>query len=122
MFPVSVIALVLNGLKSKLIGEKNLKDIKGHQMRRMSGFQPPAATRGSMINANRAYRASAPWMVFAPGLMIYATALRLNVPGDSLRDLYGLRTKGQDQSLRDIKLPSASLPPPAEFCTLCTSW
>lgn len=74
-------------------------------MRRMSGFQPPAATRGSMINANRAYLASAPWMVLSPGLLIAATTICFNVLGDSLRDLYGLRTKGQDQSLRDIKLP-----------------
>jgi peptide/nickel transport system permease protein len=60
------------------------------------GAQPPAATWGSMINANRAYLASAPWMVFSPGLMIAATALCFNVLGDSLRDLYDLRKKGQD--------------------------
>lgn len=58
------------------------------------GAQPPVATWGSMINANRAYLASAPWMVFSPGVMIAATALCFNVLGDALRDRYGMNTKG----------------------------
>lgn len=60
------------------------------------GAQPPAATWGSMINANRAYISSAPWMVFSPGLMIAVTALCFNILGDALRDKYGLRIKGQN--------------------------
>jgi peptide/nickel transport system permease protein len=60
------------------------------------GAQPPAATWGSMINANRAYISSAPWMVFSPGLMIAVTALCFNIFGDALRDKYGLRTKVQN--------------------------
>ncbi len=54
--------------------------------------QPPVATWGSMINANRAYISSAPWMVFAPGCMIAITALCFNMLGDALRDKYGLKT------------------------------
>ncbi len=55
------------------------------------GAQPPAATWGSMVSANRAYISSAPWMVFFPGLMIAITSLCFNMLGDALRDRYGLR-------------------------------
>jgi ABC-type dipeptide/oligopeptide/nickel transport system permease subunit len=58
------------------------------------GAQPPIATWGGMINANRAYISSAPWMVFFPGLMIAISALCFNILGDTLRDKYGLKVKG----------------------------
>jgi ABC-type dipeptide/oligopeptide/nickel transport system permease subunit len=58
------------------------------------GAQPPTATWGSMINANRAYLSSAPWMVIFPGLMIAVTALCFNILGDALRDRYGLKIRG----------------------------
>jgi peptide/nickel transport system permease protein len=58
------------------------------------GAQPPAATWGSMISANRVYISSAPWMVFPPGFMIALTALCFNILGDTLREKYGLRIKG----------------------------
>ncbi|MBI5188502.1 MAG: ABC transporter permease [Nitrospirae bacterium] len=54
------------------------------------GAQPPTATWGSMISANRAYISSALWMVLFPGLMIAVTALCFNTLGDTLRDRYGL--------------------------------
>lgn len=57
------------------------------------GAQPPTATWGSMISASRAYITSAPWTVFFPGLMIGITALCCNITGDSLRDMYSLKTK-----------------------------
>lgn len=57
------------------------------------GAQPPAATWGSMINANRAYITSAPWMVFSPGFMIAITALCFNIMSDTLRDKYDLQLK-----------------------------
>ena len=50
------------------------------------GAQPPTATWGSMISANRAYINSAPWMVFSPGVMIALTALCFNLFGDDLRE------------------------------------
>jgi len=53
------------------------------------GAQPPTATWGSMISANRAYISSAPWMVIFPGLMIAVTVLCFNIAGDSLKDRYG---------------------------------
>lgn len=55
------------------------------------GAQPPTATWGSMISANRAYISSSPWMVFFPGFMIALTALCFNTLGDTLRDKYGIR-------------------------------
>jgi peptide/nickel transport system permease protein len=58
------------------------------------GAQPPTATWGSMINANRAYITSAPWTVFAPGFMIALTSLCFNILGDNLRDKYGLKVRG----------------------------
>ncbi|MEW6675569.1 MAG: ABC transporter permease [Nitrospirota bacterium] len=54
------------------------------------GAQPPTATWGSMISANRSYISSAPWMVLFPGLTIAVTALCFNTMGDTLRDRYGL--------------------------------
>jgi peptide/nickel transport system permease protein len=57
------------------------------------GAQPPTATWGSMISANRAFISSSPWMVFFPGLMIASTALCFNTLGDALRDRYGLNIK-----------------------------
>lgn len=54
------------------------------------GAQPPTATWGSMVSANRVFINSAPWMVFAPGLMIAVTALCFNLAGDGLREKYDL--------------------------------
>ncbi|MDA8083680.1 MAG: ABC transporter permease [Nitrospiraceae bacterium] len=50
------------------------------------GVQPPTATWGSMISANRAFINSSPWMVLPPGALIAVTALCFNLIGDSLRD------------------------------------
>jgi peptide/nickel transport system permease protein len=50
------------------------------------GVQPPTATWGSMISANRSFIDSAPWMVLAPGFMIALTALSFNLFGDALKD------------------------------------
>jgi peptide/nickel transport system permease protein len=47
-----------------------------------------------MINANRAYISSAPWMIFPPGVMIAVSALCFNILGDALRDKYGLKING----------------------------
>jgi ABC-type dipeptide/oligopeptide/nickel transport system permease subunit len=59
------IVLVMTGLKlgGYLLTEASLSFLG-------LGAQPPTATWGSMINANRAYLSSAPWMVIFPGLMI----------------------------------------------------
>jgi peptide/nickel transport system permease protein len=54
------------------------------------GVQPPTATWGSMISANRAFIDSAPWMVLSPGFMIALTALSFNLLGDSLKEKYDI--------------------------------
>lgn len=54
------------------------------------GAQPPTATWGSMISANRSFINSAPWMVFSPGMMIALTALCFNLIGDDLREKYDI--------------------------------
>ncbi len=81
--------LVMGGLKmgSYILTEASLSFLG-------LGAQPPTATWGSMINANRAYISSAPWMVFFPGFMIAVSALCFNILGDTLRDKYGLKING----------------------------
>jgi peptide/nickel transport system permease protein len=54
------------------------------------GVQPPTATWGSMISANRAFIDSAPWTVLSPGFMIALTALSFNLFGDALKEKYDI--------------------------------
>ena len=60
------------------------------------GAQPPTATWGSMISANRVFIGSAPWMVLTPGIMIAITALSFNVLGDDLREKYAVHRNGRN--------------------------
>ncbi|GAB4482329.1 MAG: ABC transporter permease [Thermodesulfovibrionales bacterium] len=53
------------------------------------GAQPPTATWGSMISANRVFISSAPWTALAPSFMIGLTVLSLNLLGDDLRSAFG---------------------------------
>jgi ABC-type dipeptide/oligopeptide/nickel transport system permease subunit len=57
------------------------------------GAQPPTATWGSMINANRVYLSSAPWTIIFPGCVIAITAFCFNILGDALRDKYGFKIR-----------------------------
>src|SRR6201985_260226 len=50
------------------------------------GQQPPAPSRGSMLNAAQRFLTSAPWMAIWPGLAIFLVVLSLNLVGDGLRD------------------------------------
>jgi peptide/nickel transport system permease protein len=54
------------------------------------GAQPPTATWGAMISANRAFIDSAPWMVLSPGFMIALTAFSFNLIGDALKEQYDI--------------------------------
>jgi peptide/nickel transport system permease protein len=54
------------------------------------GAQPPTATWGAMISANRVFIDSAPWMVLSPGLMIALTAVSFNLFGDALKEKYDI--------------------------------
>ena len=60
------------------------------------GPQPPTATWGSMISANRVFISSAPWMVFSPGILIAITALSFNILGDDLREKYGIQRQDKN--------------------------
>jgi len=50
------------------------------------GVQPPQASWGSMIGGSKAFIEIAPWLVLAPGLVIFFTSLAFNTLGDVLRD------------------------------------
>ena len=50
------------------------------------GLHPPTSSWGNMISDGQALYELAPWLVFAPGLLIFATVLSFNLVGDGLRD------------------------------------
>jgi peptide/nickel transport system permease protein len=51
------------------------------------GVQPPGASLGSLLHDGRVYLDVAPWLVFAPGAVLAATILSINLVGDGLRQL-----------------------------------
>ncbi|MCA1648005.1 MAG: ABC transporter permease subunit, partial [Chloroflexi bacterium] len=60
------------------------------------GIQPPTPTWGSMIQVGFQYLETAPWLVMAPGTMIFMAVLGFNLLGDGLREALDphLRHKG----------------------------
>jgi peptide/nickel transport system permease protein len=50
------------------------------------GVQPPTPTWGSMIQVGFQYLETAPWLVMAPGTMIFIAVLGFNLLGDGLRE------------------------------------
>jgi peptide/nickel transport system permease protein len=50
------------------------------------GVQPPTPTWGSMIQVGFQYLETAPWLVMAPGTMIFMAVLGFNLLGDGLRE------------------------------------
>lgn len=50
------------------------------------GVQPPTPSWGNIIFENQSYFATAPWLVFIPGLAIVAVAVSFNLLGDALRE------------------------------------
>jgi peptide/nickel transport system permease protein len=48
------------------------------------GVRPPTPSWGNIIFENQTYFATAPWLVFFPGLAILLTALAFNIVGDAL--------------------------------------
>ena len=50
------------------------------------GIQPPNASWGTMIATGTDFIDADPWLVFIPGLLIFATVLSFNLVGDGLRD------------------------------------
>jgi len=55
------------------------------------GAQPPTPDWGYMISAARNYLGSSPWFLFWPCLFISTTVVGLNLLGDGLRDIVGVR-------------------------------
>jgi peptide/nickel transport system permease protein len=50
------------------------------------GIQPPAPSWGSMIQTGFQYLDVAPWLVIAPGVMIFMAVLGFNLLGDGIRE------------------------------------
>lgn len=50
------------------------------------GVQPPTATWGNMLINSRQYINNAPWLVAAPGLMVFVTILSIFLLANGLRD------------------------------------
>lgn len=50
------------------------------------GIQPPDASWGSLISDGQGFFDVGPWLVLAPGLLIFLTVLSFNLVGDGLRD------------------------------------
>jgi len=52
------------------------------------GILPPTPTWGSMINVGFQYIEIAPWLVFAPAVMIFLAVLGFNLLGDGIREAF----------------------------------
>ncbi|MFD2205354.1 ABC transporter permease [Kiloniella antarctica] len=59
------------------------------------GVQPPTPSWGNIIFENQTYFATAPWLVFLPGLGIVSLALGFNLVGDALREILDPTMKGK---------------------------
>jgi peptide/nickel transport system permease protein len=57
------------------------------------GVQPPTASWGSMLRDGTSYMLVAPHLVIAPGLVLMAVVLSVNLFGDSLRDYLDVKMK-----------------------------
>ena len=58
------------------------------------GVQPPTASWGNMLQGSLDYVTRAPWLVAAPGVMIFLTVLSIFLLADGLRDAFDPRMKG----------------------------
>ncbi len=50
------------------------------------GIWPPTSSWGNMVADGRIHLQFAPWLVYAPALLIFLTVLSVNLVGDGLRD------------------------------------
>ncbi len=57
------------------------------------GVQPPTASWGNMLQNSLDYVTRAPWLVAAPGTMIFLTVLSIFLLADGLRDAFDPRMK-----------------------------
>ncbi len=55
------------------------------------GAQPPAAEWGAMLSESRGLFTTAPWLLAAPAVAIFASVMAANLCGDALRDAERIR-------------------------------
>ena len=58
------------------------------------GIQPPVPSWGNMLTGATQFLSKGPWLVYAPGVMIWITVLCLYLIGDGLRDALDPRLRG----------------------------
>ena len=59
------------------------------------GTQPPTPEWGNMLNDARDYMRHAPWMMIAPGMVLFLAIIAVNLIGDRLNDILDPRTKAR---------------------------
>ncbi|HKY95060.1 MAG TPA: ABC transporter permease [Kiloniellales bacterium] len=59
------------------------------------GVRPPTPSWGNIIFENQTYFATAPWLVFFPGIAILLLAVSFNLLGDALRDALDPTQRGR---------------------------
>jgi peptide/nickel transport system permease protein len=64
------------------------------------GIQPPVPSWGNMLTGATQFLSKGPWLVYAPGVMIWITVLCLYLVGDGLRDALDPRLRGVGGSAR----------------------
>jgi peptide/nickel transport system permease protein len=60
------------------------------------GVRPPTPSWGNIIFENQTYFATAPWLVFFPGMAILLLALSFNLVGDALSDALDPTQRGRN--------------------------
>ena len=58
------------------------------------GIQPPVPSWGNMLTNATQFTSKGPWLIYAPGAMIFVTVLCLYLVGDGLRDALDPRLRG----------------------------
>ena len=61
------------------------------------GIQPPVASWGNMLTRATQFTTHGPWLIYAPGVMIFITVLCLYLVGDGLRDALDPRLRGTEK-------------------------
>ena len=62
------------------------------------GVPVPLSSWGNMLGLSQDLFRTAPWLVYPPGLMIFATVLSVFLISDGLRDAFDPRTRRTDRT------------------------
>lgn len=65
------------------------------------GVMPPTATWGNMISEGKSYVKNAPWIAMGSGLAIVLVVMAFNFVGDTVRDAFDPRLKGERDLVRN---------------------